>query len=375
MHVEDRWVRKDRTKKPEHGTGLRWRAVWHDPDGKRHTRAFRIKDAAEAHLTKVDHQQRSGDYVPEDLARALLADYWPRLERLKTGRAPKTQQQYANAWHTHLQPHWGHHQARAVRGPAFAEWLEGLELSASGRTKVKQTMAALLDLAVADRVIPNNPVDKVRVRADPPRHHIYLTPTQVRALLEHLTPHYRLLTETLVATGIRIGEAAELRVKDLDLERGRIQVARGWADGEVSAPKSRRTRSVPVPAALLAQLAAAVEGKGRDELVLTGPNGARIDRRNYMRRHLEPAAARAGLPEGFRTHDLRHTFASLAISAGANVKVVQNAMGHASADITLRVYSGLFDTDLDQIATRLGEILGDLSAPAQHLTGERTPSH
>jgi Site-specific recombinase XerD len=53
-------------------------------------------------------------------------------------------------------------------------------------------------------------------------------------------------------------------------------------------------------------------------------------------------------------HDLRHTAASLAISSGANVKAVQRMLGHESAAMTLDVYSGLFDNDLDSVAVAIG---------------------
>lgn len=53
-------------------------------------------------------------------------------------------------------------------------------------------------------------------------------------------------------------------------------------------------------------------------------------------------------------HDLRHTAASLAISAGANVKAVQRMLGHASAAMTLDTYADLFDVDLDTVAYALG---------------------
>jgi hypothetical protein len=59
-------------------------------------------------------------------------------------------------------------------------------------------------------------------------------------------------------------------------------------------------------------------------------------------------------------HDLRHTAASLAISAGANVKAVQNMLGHASAAMTLDVYADLFDDDLDAV----GEALSKAGDPA-----------
>ena len=59
-----------------------------------------------------------------------------------------------------------------------------------------------------------------------------------------------------------------------------------------------------------------------------------------------------------RAHDLRHTAASLAVSAGANVKAVQRMLGHASAAMTLDVYSGLFDDDLDGVADRMDSLPG-----------------
>ncbi|WP_424383857.1 tyrosine-type recombinase/integrase [Mycobacterium sp.] len=55
-------------------------------------------------------------------------------------------------------------------------------------------------------------------------------------------------------------------------------------------------------------------------------------------------------------HDLRHTAASLAISAGANVKVVQRMLGHASAAMTLDVYDDLFDSDQDAVADKLEDV-------------------
>lgn len=52
-------------------------------------------------------------------------------------------------------------------------------------------------------------------------------------------------------------------------------------------------------------------------------------------------------------HDLRHTAASLAISAGANVKAVQRMLGHASAAMTLDTYADLFEDDLDVVSDAL----------------------
>jgi integrase len=81
----------------------------------------------------------------------------------------------------------------------------------------------------------------------------------------------------------------------------------------------------------------------------------------------------SGVPPGLTIHDLRHTAASLAISAGANVKAVQRMLGHASAAMTLDTYAGLFPDDLDDVADRLDVFIPCSPAAAedvQALTGD-----
>jgi predicted enzyme related to lactoylglutathione lyase len=94
--------------------------------------------------------------------------------------------------------------------------------------------------------------------------------------------------------------------------------------------------------------------KWPDDLVFTNSAGGVLDNTNFRRNIWNPAARSIGL-DGFTPHDLRHTTASLAVSAGANVKALQRLLGHGSASMTLDVYSALFDSDLDAVAERLGK--------------------
>ena len=119
-----------------------------------------------------------------------------------------------------------------------------------------------------------------------------------------------------------------------------------------STPTSHQTRTVPVPRSLLPVLVEAAVGKGPDDLLFTAPGGGTLRLQNWRRDVFGSACARAGL-EGVRPDDLRHTAASLAVSASANVKAVQRMLGHASAAMTLDVYSGLFDDDLGALAERM----------------------
>jgi len=81
------------------------------------------------------------------------------------------------------------------------------------------------------------------------------------------------------------------------------------------------------------------------DFVFASRVGTPLHYRNVSRRGLDPAVRRAGLEAGerLRFHDLRHTFASLLVAEGLNVVFVSRQLGHASSNITLAVYSHLFD--------------------------------
>jgi integrase len=157
----------------------------------------------------------------------------------------------------------------------------------------------------------------------------------------------------LAYTGLRFGEAAGLRVGSVDLVRGRLEVVDNVteADGHLyeGSPKARRTRSVPVPRLLRAELAAHIKGKKPADRVFTTRRGRPLRNSNFRHHVFDSAVTRAGLAP-LTPHDLRDTAASLSISAGANVKTIQRMLGHASAAMTLDIYAGLFDDDLDSVS-------------------------
>ena len=99
--------------------------------------------------------------------------------------------------------------------------------------------------------------------------------------------------------------------------------------------------------------------KDPTDLVFTTAEGYPIRNENFRRRVFLGAVKEAGeilgtpLPPPVTVHDLRHTAASLAISSGANIKVIQRMLGHASADMTLDVYGHLYESDLDSVAQRM----------------------
>jgi integrase len=89
-----------------------------------------------------------------------------------------------------------------------------------------------------------------------------------------------------------------------------------------------------------------------------------------MRRDWFDAAAKEAGVEGLTPHELRHTAASLAVSAGASVLALQRMLGHDKPSTTLDVYSDLFDEDLDLVADRLAE--GRSRSTAEYLRSVAT---
>lgn len=200
------------------------------------------------------------------------------------------------------------------------------------------------------------------------RTHRYLTPAQLHHLADASGPH-RTLILLLGYTGLRWGEACALRVKDVDLEHQRLDIVQNalYVGGEMFAgsPKTRTRRSVPFPALLREGLTAALVHKSVDDLIFPGRFG-KYQTTPTIRGNswFGNALTNAGLPP-MAIHDLRHTTASLAVSAGANVKAVQRMLGHSSAAMTLDLYADLFNDDFSDIAKRLNEAAtGALDRPA-----------
>jgi integrase len=118
--------------------------------------------------------------------------------------------------------------------------------------------------------------------------------------------------------------------------------------------KTHEARTVRLPRSISEELAAYLAAHPQDPeaLVFTAPLGGPL-RPHMAKSFFKPALRAAGLPEGLRPYDLRHTCASLLIAQGASVKAVQARLGHATASITLDTYGHLFPSELEALADRL----------------------
>lgn len=253
-----------------------------------------------------------------------------------------------------------------IRHSDVQNWLtsfgagDGKPRSATTVLRAYGVLAAILDIAVRDRRMPSNPARGVKLPRKTKKARVYLTAAQVELLAHHAGDHGTLVM-FLAYTGVRWGEATGLRIGALDTLRRRalIQEIAVNVGGQVvvGTPKSHEARSVAYPEFLSASLTDQCVGKSRDQLVF-GPGPTHLRPPDGRRGWFVSALAKAQREDPdipmVTIHDLRHTAASLMISAGANPKAVQRMLGHASAAMTLDTYADLFEDDLDAVTGRLG---------------------
>jgi integrase len=259
-----------------------------------------------------------------------------------------------------VEPRWKDVRLDAVAFSDVQSWVRTMVaggLSASRTRQSYHLLTGLLDAAVKDGLISVNRAAGVPLPKLAPSRRRYLTLSELEAFAAAAGP-WRLFILTLGYTGLRWGEATELRVQDFDPLRARLNVVNAVSDVDgilvVGPAKDHERRSVPLPRSVAEELARTVTGRSPGALVFAAPRGGHM-RNQAARRDWWDAATKATGQDGLTPHELRHTAASLAVQAGASVLAVSRMLGHAKPSMTLDVYADLFDTDLDDIAARLDE--------------------
>ncbi|TPW78412.1 site-specific integrase [Schumannella sp. 10F1B-5-1] len=342
--------------------GRRYRVRYRTPD-RRQTdkRGFKTKREAELHLASVEVSKARGEYVDVSASRARVETLGANWLATQTHLKPSASRSIEIAWRVHVEPRWGRVSVADVQHSEVQRWVSELSKSRSATTVIRAygVLAAILDVAIRDRRLAANPARGVKLPRKQKRAHIYLSAEEVAKLAEQVGDQ-KLFILTLSYCGLRWGEATALRRCDIDLARRRLEVRLNavevGSEIVIGTPKSHEQRSVPFPPSLAELFATACDGKAANDLVFTGSKGQRLLRPKTDAGWFGTSVKRAGLAR-MTPHDLRHTAASLAVSAGANVKAVQRMLGHASATMTLDVYADLFEDDLDEVALRLDERL------------------
>ncbi len=242
----------------------------------------------------------------------------------------------------------------------------------------------LYNHAIDDGTVTANPVAKVGMIVKGSKassaHIEPLTAIEVRALLTASKERYPFLYPLFlcaVRTGMREGELIGLQWEDIDFRGAFIEVRHNVVRRQETSTKTNRIRRVDLSPQLQAellrlkenlQLEALIKGRSFPKWVFLTPHGNRMTN-EVLRKGFYACLEAAGLRR-VRFHDLRHTFASLLIQQNTNIKYVQQQLGHSSINITLDVYSHLFEGDHRHQVHRLDDEL--LEAGPRRLNSAET---
>ena len=234
-------------------------------------------------------------------------------------------------------------------------------LSAKTVRNIHQIISSAMKLAQEQKLIASNPAEGCALPRLEHREMKTLPVEQLQSFLREAKDSgvFELYYLELV-TGLRRGELLGLKWEDVDLERGDLRVRRQIAriSGEVvEAPLKTKNayRTLPLAEDTVDILEAQRKKTGDSPWVFPSPTGGPISPDSVLHM-LHRVLKRAGLPR-VRFHDLRHTFATLALQNGVDVKTMSGMLGHFSAGFTLDTYAHVTTASQRQAAKTMGSVL------------------
>ncbi len=333
---------------------------------------YAAKGDATIALARAVADQSRGAWIDPRRSALTLAEYAQRWLAQHPRLAPRTRELYDGLLARHVLPDLGPARLGDLTPAGVRRWHAALGERTGPSTVAKsyRLLRTILSTAVADELLTRNPCAVKGAGLERPAERPTATIPQVYALADAVEARYRALVLLGAFTGLRFGELAGLRRRDVDQLHGTVRVSRQLqrlADRTdvVLEPKSeagRRTVSVP-PQVLdvLGRHLIEHSAEGLDALVFARPDGRPLDRHYWgqvwRRVRLVVARTDASLPEGLRFHDLRHTGNTLAAATGASTRELMARMGHASPRAALIYQHATRDRD-EVIAAALGDLIG-----------------
>ncbi|MGI8406147.1 MAG: tyrosine-type recombinase/integrase [Thermomicrobiales bacterium] len=335
--------------------GTKWQAHWRDGDRYR-AKTFVVEDDAIEFLQTMGREKRRGTYIPpsEQTVRDMIADY---LERKKDDWSGNTYDTYVQRTAAFIEPYLGSFKVVELTTPLVQHWVDKLRrkgVSASTISNARAILTGACTAAVHMGVIRSSPMAGLKTPTVRHKPHRTWTIEQVRTVLADVRdePMWHALYRMELTTGMRPGEIRALRWSDIDMKRKHVIVQRTMTRDDAGKvivgdkTKTHKARVVAIPASCVAalrtweptqkikRLAASRWDEGG--YVFTSSIGAPLSPKPWQNRQ-DRLCALPGMTT-ITLHELRHTYATIELSAGTPVKVVSERLGHAKVQITMDLY-------------------------------------
>jgi integrase len=372
---------------PGHPGGNRRIYVRVNYQGHRKTGTFNSTKAAERYAADMEYLLRQGkpeevftEPAPSSAAPVPTfkeaAERWWAIEG--AGFKGGTQDTYRNILDLYVLPAFGPRPITGITITDIETWWATQRASRRSRSylgNIRGVLAGVFRRAVTSGILGRNPADAIQGSLGRENREVrqaeWLTEPELAAFLSvarEREPRYYPFLLTIASTGLRAGEALALQVGDVDVQHCRLAIRRAIRKHRVGSPKSGKARTVDIPHTSAVALRgwidtvraeAAVRGQEATWLFPSG-TGQPMDEvpfRAAFRRCLKAA----GILRHLRPHDLRHTYASLALQRGVPLLVVSRQLGHASIAITADIYGHLAPDAGRQAADAMEAILTEHS--------------
>jgi integrase len=345
-----------------------WEFLWRETDetGKRVRRTavigtvekYPTRDLAEAAVNGL-RMQVNEDRLRQPEQQILVGDLVDHY--IQTELSEET------TWHSHatrivyrefltrwIRPHWETRSICSVRTVAVERWLRLLQrangnpLANTTKAKIRGLFSVLFNHAIRYEWLGQgrNPITFVRQSAKRYRTPEILEPSEIQSLLQQLKSCFRVMVLLEATTGLRRSELFALKWKDIDFSNLGLDVSRSIYWRHIGHCKTETSRKpLPLDERVAADLWLWKESTRygeADDWIFASPR----TQGKYpfwpdavLQKVIRPAALKAGIHKRLGWHTFRHTFSTLLIANGENVKVVQELMRHASSRCTLEVYS------------------------------------
>lgn len=346
----------------------RWVIDFYDQYGKRRWETLKkgtTKGEAKERLRAIEEMVSKGVYLP---SRKIPLFYKVAKDWLAY-KKPKLRETTWEVCEGHIRNHFSDFDGLKINRITVAtiekyitdRQTEGMNINTL--RKVLVTLGQILSYAVRHRYVEHNPLRDVESprstgnegELDQDKISI-LTPPQIKAFLDNVKDQkYRTMFMLAIFTGLRQGELLGLKWADVDWQNKQIHVQRTFNNARFFFTKTKTSnRRVDLGPKVLAELRKWKLACPNSKLDLMFPNevGNPINHNNMVNGYFGPTLKAADLTR-IRFHDLRHTYASLLIEQGENVKYIQNQLGHSSPTVTMNVYAHLMKTTNQEAARKL----------------------
>ena len=317
------------------------------------------------------------DYTVADWCRLWFETYSKPVIRSNTAKT------YANAIENHIIPALGGIKLKRLTSIQVQQfyndsrtsgrvqrWKDQTNTALTGSSvrRIHMVLSSALKQAVKERLIPYNPCDNCRIPPKEKKEMTILPPEKLGAYLREAEQYGVLPMFFLeLSSGLRRGELLALRWDDLDTENRILSVSRQVTrvDGELVAtePKTRNSiRRVALSRQAVELLVREHEQHPDNPLLFPSPRTGGYWSPDAVSRINRKLLAKAGIEEHVRFHDLRHTFATMALSSGVDVKTLSSMLGHYSAGFTLDTYTHITSEMQRGAAEKIGGFMETATA-------------